>query len=106
MVQICTLENIEHKSMKQVSYCGKYSLSASRAHQSHVQFSFVVGDAFSTIINDNLNSVLLAGPAMLPALPLAKFNFDILVLRKDPYCSLLLSVMPVDAAQKKMMKFD
>ncbi len=46
MVQICRLENIEHKSMKQVSYSGKYSLLASRAHQSHLQFSFVVGDAF------------------------------------------------------------
>ncbi len=31
-VQICRLENVEHKSMKQVSYSGKYSLSASRAH--------------------------------------------------------------------------
>ncbi len=40
-VQICRLENIELKSMKQVS--GKYSLSADRAHQSHLQFSFVVG---------------------------------------------------------------
>ncbi len=45
-VQICRLENIEHKSMKQVSYSGKYSFSASRAHQSHPQFSFEVGDAF------------------------------------------------------------
>ncbi len=44
--QICRLENIEHKSMKQVSYSGKYSLSASKAHQSHLQFSFVVGDVF------------------------------------------------------------
>ncbi len=43
MVQICRLENIKHKSMKQVSYSGKYSLSASRAQQSHLQFSFVVG---------------------------------------------------------------
>ncbi len=33
-VKICRLENIEHKRMKQVSYSGKYSLSASRAHQS------------------------------------------------------------------------
>ncbi len=48
--------------------------------------------------NDNLTSVLLAGPAVLP---LAKFNFDVLVLLKDLYCILLLSVMPVDAAQKK-----
>ncbi len=31
--------------MKQVSYRGKYSLSASRAHQSYLQFSFVVEDA-------------------------------------------------------------
>ncbi len=46
MVQICRLENIEHKSVKQVSYSGKYSLSASRAHHSHLQFSSVVGDAF------------------------------------------------------------
>ncbi len=46
MVQICRLENIKHKSMKQVSYSGKYSLSASRAHQSHLQFFFVVGNAF------------------------------------------------------------
>ncbi len=46
MVQICRLENIEHKSMKQVSYSGKYSLSASRAHQFHLQFFFVAGDAF------------------------------------------------------------
>ncbi len=36
--------------MKQVSYNGKYSLSASRAHQSHLQFSFVVGDVFCIII--------------------------------------------------------
>ncbi len=46
MVQICRLENIEQKSMKQVSYIGKYSLSATRAHHSHLQFSFLVGDAF------------------------------------------------------------
>ncbi len=46
MVQICGLENIEHKNMKEVSYSGKYSLSASRAHQPHLQFSFVVGDVF------------------------------------------------------------
>ncbi len=46
MVQICRLENIEHKSMKQVSYGGKYSLIVSRAHHSHLQFSFVVGDGF------------------------------------------------------------
>ncbi len=45
-VQICRLENIEHKSMKQVSYSGKYSLLAGRAHQSHLQFSFVVGMLF------------------------------------------------------------
>ncbi len=32
--------------MKQVSYGGKYSLSASRAHHSHLQSSFVVGDAY------------------------------------------------------------
>ncbi len=52
-------------------------------------------------INDNLTSVLLAGPVVLLVLPLAKFNFDILVPQKDPYCILLLSVMPVDVAQKK-----
>ncbi len=44
-VQICRLENIEHKSMKQDSYSGKYSLSASRAYQSHLQLSFVVWNA-------------------------------------------------------------
>ncbi len=33
--------------MKQVSYSGKYSLSASRAYHCHLQFSFVVGDTFS-----------------------------------------------------------
>ncbi len=54
---------------------------------------------------NNLTNVLLAGPVVLPVLPLAKFNFDMLVLQKDPYCILLLSVMPVDAAQKKIMKF-
>ncbi len=52
-------------------------------------------------LNDNFTSVLLTGPAVLPILPLAKFNFDILVLRKDPYCILVLLVMPVDVAQKK-----
>ncbi len=46
MVQICRLENIEHKSMKQVSYSRKYFLSGSRAHHSHLQFSVLVGDAF------------------------------------------------------------
>ncbi len=45
-IQICRLENIEHKRMKQVSYSGKYFLSASKTRQSHLQFSFVVGDAF------------------------------------------------------------
>ncbi len=45
-VQICRLENIEHESMKQVSHSGKYSLSASRAHQSYLRSSFVVGNAF------------------------------------------------------------
>ncbi len=46
MVQIRRHENIEHKSMKQVYYCGKYFFSACRAHQSHLQFSFVVRDGF------------------------------------------------------------
>ncbi len=45
-VQTCRLENTELKSMKQVSYGGKYSLSANRAHHCHLQFSFLVGDAF------------------------------------------------------------
>ncbi len=40
------MQTIEHKSMKQVSYSGKYFFSASRAHQSHLQFSFVVWDVF------------------------------------------------------------
>ncbi len=43
MVQICRLENIEHENIKQISYSGKYSLLARRAHQSHLQFSFVLG---------------------------------------------------------------
>ncbi len=43
MVQIGRLENTEHKSMKQVSYSGKYSFSACRANQSYLKFSFVVG---------------------------------------------------------------
>ncbi len=51
--------------------------------------------------NDNLTSKLLAGPAVLPVLPFAKLNFDILVQWKDPYSILLLSVMRVDASQKK-----
>ncbi len=42
-IQICRLENVEHKK---VSYSGKYSLSTSRVPQSHLQFSFVVGNAF------------------------------------------------------------
>ncbi len=46
MVQICRPENIEYKSMKQVSYSGKYFLSASRAHHSFLQFSFIFEDAF------------------------------------------------------------
>ncbi len=46
MIQIYRLGNIEHKSMKQVSYSAKYSLSASRGHHSHLQFSFLVEDAF------------------------------------------------------------
>ncbi len=49
MVQICRLEDIEHKRMKQVSYSGKYSLPARRVHHSHLQFSFVVVDAFSKL---------------------------------------------------------
>ncbi len=46
MVQTCRLENIEHKSMKEPPYSNKYSLWASRAHQSYLQLSFVVRDAF------------------------------------------------------------
>ncbi len=57
------------------------------------------------MLSDNLTSVLLAGPAIQPVLSLAKFNFDILVLWKDPCCIRLFSAMTVDAAQKKMMKF-
>ncbi len=49
MVQICRLENMEHKSKKQVSYSGKYSLTASRANHYHLHSSFVVKDAFSNI---------------------------------------------------------
>ncbi len=47
MVQICRLENIEHKSMKQVSYSGKFSACSS--HHSHLEFSFAVEDAFSKL---------------------------------------------------------
>ncbi len=36
--------------MKQVSYSGKYSLPAGGALYSHLQFSFVVGDAFCPCI--------------------------------------------------------
>ncbi len=39
---------MEH-SMKQVSYRGKYSLLVSSDHHFHLQFSFVVGDAFSKL---------------------------------------------------------
>ncbi len=49
MVQIYRLENIEYKIMKQVIYSGKYFLSGSRAHHSHLQFTFVVGEAFSKL---------------------------------------------------------
>ncbi len=35
--------------MKQVSYSGKYSLPACRADHSHLQFFFVIGDAFSKL---------------------------------------------------------
>ncbi len=35
-------------------------------------------------VNDNLTSVLLEGPAVLPVLPLATFNFDTLVLPEGP----------------------
>ncbi len=49
MVQICRLENIEHRIMKQVFYNCKYSLSASRVHHSHLQFYFVVGDALVVV---------------------------------------------------------
>ncbi len=61
MVRICRLENKEHKSMKQVSYSGKYSLTASRAHQSHLHdflkctFSsykiFNLLESFSIVLN-------------------------------------------------------
>ncbi len=60
MVQIWKLENIEHKSMKQISYSGKYSLSASRTHHSHAQFSFVVGDAYAFTGTQRSLSVLIA----------------------------------------------
>ncbi len=49
MVQVCRLENIKHKSTKQVSYSDKYSRSASTAYHSHQRFSFIVGDAFSKL---------------------------------------------------------
>ncbi len=56
-------------------------------HILHINFNETLNKFF---FNDNLTSVLLAGPAVLPVLPLAKFNFDILVLQNDPYCILLL----------------
>ncbi len=45
-MQICRLNNIEYKSMRQVSYSSKNSLLASGAHHSYLQFSFVVRNAF------------------------------------------------------------
>ncbi len=79
------LRQSETKGFERLSYLKYYNTETGK----QIDFS------------DNLTSVLLAGPAVLPILPLAKFNFDILVLWKDPYCILLLSVMPVDTAQKK-----
>ncbi len=61
--------------------------------------------AFLAFINDNLISVLLEGPAVLPVLPLAKFNFDISVPLEEP---VLHSIAFSDASRcgaKKMMKF-
>ncbi len=70
-----------------------------------LQFHFILLPCSSVriLFNDNLTGVLLAGPAILPVLRLANFNFDILVLLEGPVI-LLLSVMSVDAEQKK--KYD
>ncbi len=58
------------------------------------------------VVNDNLTSVLLAGPAILPALPLAKFNFDKLVLPEGPVLhSVAFSDTSRCGAKKKIMKF-
>ncbi len=56
MVQICRLENVEHKNMKQVPYSGKYSLSAGTAHQSHL---LVMGEV----------SILLSGIDIFLSIP-------------------------------------
>ncbi len=58
------------------------------------------------VFNDNLTSVPLAGPVVLPFLPLAKFNFDILILLEG---LVLHSIAFNDASRcgvkKKMKKF-
>ncbi len=51
---------------------------------------------FPPYFSDNQTSVLLAGPAILPFLPLAKFNFDILVL---PEGTVLHSIAFSDASR-------
>ncbi len=60
---MCRLENIEHKSMKQVSYSGKYSLSAIRTHQSHLQFSFALFLSEHHVPFIDLNKFLLVLPS-------------------------------------------
>ncbi len=54
-------------------------------------------------LNDNLTSVLLAGPAVVPVLPLAKFNFDILVLSEG---ATLHSIAFSDASRYDAKKND
>ncbi len=53
-----------------------------------------------TRLNDNLTCVLLAGPAVLPVLPLEKFNFDILILLEGPVLH-SIAFSDAHAAQKK-----
>ncbi len=53
-----------------------------------------------------MTSVLLAGPTVLPVLPLAKLNVDISVLPKGPVLhSIAFSDASRCGAKKKMMKF-
>ncbi len=64
-----------------------YTIIIVSSNTTHSQSLNQIGNGHfqsSRQINDNLTSVLQARPAVLPVLPLAKFNFDILVLLEGP----------------------
>ncbi len=77
-------ETMVWSSMKQVSYSGKYSLSASGAHQSHLQSSFVVENVFCPCFYMRRYSIIVEEASRLQKIIVDEID-ELYMLRENIY---------------------